>query len=218
MNENSINKVEIKLSKRLQTIADFVRLNGFVADIGTDHALLPCYLEQQGCVRVMASDVNAKPLEAARRTAALYNIEGVEFVLSDGLDNIPPCDDVIIAGMGGELIADILSRCHFKNSNTRFILQPMTKPELLRSWLYENGYYIDCEKSAADNGKIYSIMLCGFDGEKKSTDDCFNFCGKNTDKIYIERQLVRLKKMAKGNPDYNATIKKIEEEILTNYE
>ncbi len=198
----------VKLDPRLLTIAGMVRLDGKICDVGTDHALLPCYLFTQGAKNVIASDINDGPLKSAEETIRRYGAEsGVKTVKSDGLRSIPPCDDVIVAGMGGELIERIVSECTFKNANTRFILQPMTKAELLRRGLYKNGFEIIQEKTAESAGKIYTVMLVKFTGIEAEISDEFAFFGKNSDEVYERSVNVRLFKLAKGNEAYSALIR-----------
>jgi len=147
-----------QLDKRLSAIAEFVRENATVCDIGTDHAHLPCFLARSGRYgQIYASDLNPKPLTFAK--AEIEKQEANVILLqSDGLQNVPPCDDVIIAGMGGELITEIIANCPFKNPNLRLILQPMTKQEILRQALPKLGYTILEEKIIREKNKIYTII------------------------------------------------------------
>lgn len=206
--------MNIRLDRRLKTVAELVRTNKRIADIGTDHALVPCWLYRQGAKEIYAADIAEGPLSRAKATAELYGITGINFLLSDGLDGIPPVDDVIIAGMGGEMIADILSRCTYLNKDMRFILQPMTKDHLLRKELYRGGFEIIKEKTAAVSKKVYTVMLCEYTGEKKETTPAFSFLGKNRDPEYGEKVLNRLEKMGKGDPFYLEIKKEIEKTLL----
>lgn len=133
----------IKLTERLAMAASFVRDNAFVADIGTDHAKLPIYLVQTGkAARCIACDINKMPLERARTNINEYGLDDkIELLLTNGLQGVESygVTDVIIAGMGGELIQEILKNSKVKKHGTRFILQPMTKESELRRWLYDNG-------------------------------------------------------------------------------
>lgn len=198
----------LKLDPRLLTIAKMVRLDGKICDVGTDHALLPCYLFEQGAKDIIASDVNDGPLKSALTTIRQYKAENViKTIKSDGLKNIPPCDDVIVAGMGGELIARIVTECAFVNENTCFILQPMTKAEILRRELYRNGFEITKEQTAVSGGKIYTVMLVKFTGNKTEITDDFAFFGKNSDEIYEQAVNTKLRKLAKGNEYFNSLIR-----------
>ena len=102
----------IKLSRRLQTIADQVTQGARVADIGSDHALLPVYLIQSGrCPSAIAGELNTGPFQAARKQTAEAGLKTViEVRQGDGLSVLEPgeADTVTIAGMGGSLMADIL--------------------------------------------------------------------------------------------------------------
>lgn len=186
----------IALDNRLKTAAEFCREGKIAADIGCDHAQLACYLAQNKSRFVIASDVRDGPLEAARRTVAEQSVSNVKVVKSDGLKEIEFADDVIICGMGGELIAEIISGCRFLNSDTRFILQPMTKPDFLRKWLYDEGFEIIEERAAFDAGKCYSIMYVGYTGERRTVDELFALTGKMTDRAYLQRVAEKLLKNA----------------------
>ena len=105
---------QLCLSERLQALADLVPPGSRLADIGTDHAYLPVALVLSGkCPRAVVSDLREMPLENARQAIRRYHLEDrIVACLSDGLDEIAPdwAQDIIIAGMGGELIAAILAR------------------------------------------------------------------------------------------------------------
>ena len=100
------------LDNRLRKIAELVSGEGIACDVGTDHAYLAAELINSGkCSKVIASDVKEGPLDAARNTVERYGIQDkVELVLSDGLENVDlsGVTDVVIAGMGGETIAEII--------------------------------------------------------------------------------------------------------------
>ncbi|MBO7395296.1 MAG: Nif3-like dinuclear metal center hexameric protein [Ruminococcus sp.] len=151
------------LDVRLQACFDLVGGEGIVCDVGTDHALLAAELIRSGkCERVVASDIKEGPLDSARRTVEKYDIaDKVELVLSDGLAEVPleGVSDVVIAGMGGETIADIIAAAIEKASeNVRWVLQPMTKAEILRKRLYELGLEIVAENLVEDGDKLYTVI------------------------------------------------------------
>ncbi|NCB74320.1 MAG: SAM-dependent methyltransferase [Clostridia bacterium] len=153
---------QIKLSDRLLAIAGLVPALGGVADVGTDHGYIPVWLSQNGHIgKIYATDINEAPLLHAKMTAAEFGLENaISFSLCDGLAALDGADisTVIIAGMGGENIADILSKALWtKQLRTRLILQPMTKSALLRSWLFENGYRVLSEQLVSD-GLVYEIL------------------------------------------------------------
>lgn len=188
----------VKLTSRLSTAADLCRRGVTVCDVGTDHALLACYLAQTGAKEVIASDVREGPLSAARRTIAEQGVTNVTAVLSDGLDRIDHADDVVICGMGGELIMKIISGCRFLSEDTRFILQPMTKAEVLRRELCRSGFEITEERTAADGERFYSVMLVKYTGHACEPDELFCYCGKITDPVMLRHIAGKLEKNAAG--------------------
>lgn len=186
------------LDGRLKAAAELCRKGGVVADVGTDHALLACYLAMNGARAVYASDVRDGPLEAARRTVAECGAQNVTVLKSDGLREIPYADDVVICGMGGELIARIVTECAFTSENTRFILQPMTRADVLRRSLYANGFEIDEERVARSAGRSYVVMLARYTGVRTQIDEAFALAGKVADPDFLRQTAQKLQKQAQG--------------------
>lgn len=213
----------VKLSPRLLAAAELVDTSGSVCDVGTDHALLPCYLYQKGIKNIIASDINDGPLVAAKETIEKYIGSDcpIRLVKSDGLRNIDYADNVIVAGMGGELIARIICECSFLKPDISFILQPMTKAEVLRKELYKNGFRITAEKTAEEGDKLYVIIKAQYTGKSEEVSDVFSYTGLCKDKKYLEKQksiLLKAAENCKGSaPDrYSvlfATAKEIEKVI-----
>lgn len=153
----------MELSPRLRAVAGWVPPGARPADIGTDHGLLPVWLLQKGVAeRVIAADLRAGPLEAARRTAARYGMEDrISFRLCDGLTGISPgeIDTAVIAGMGGETILGILSAAPWiLAQETLLLLQPQSAFPELRGWLGESGYRISREKIVREGDRLYTVM------------------------------------------------------------
>lgn len=188
----------ISLDSRLSTAASLCRRGVTICDVGTDHALLACYLAQHGAKSVIASDVREGPLNAARRTIAQYGVKNVTAVLSDGLDKIDFADDVVICGMGGELIMKIISGCRFLSEDTRFIIQPMTKADTLRRELCRSGFEITEERTARDGSRLYTVMLVRYTGQTSEPDELFCLCGKITDPEMLRHISGKLRKNAAG--------------------
>ena len=152
----------------------YVRRGAVFADIGTDHAYLPIYLLKEGIIsRAVLSDINEGPLASARENATAAGlINKVELVLTDGAAALSDMGitDVAVFGMGGELIAEIIKKAPFlKSENTRLILQPMSKQELLCEFLLNEGFGIIGESYTTEAGKFYRT-LCAEYG--KSTEKC----------------------------------------------
>ncbi|MBQ7411335.1 MAG: SAM-dependent methyltransferase [Clostridia bacterium] len=160
---------QLKLSKRLGTAAQFVRDGAVVADVGTDHAYIPIYLVQSGkTARAIATDINEGPLARANDNIASYGLEDkIITYIANGLDGIEAYapDDVIICGMGGELIADIIDKSNYvRSSDKNLILQPMTTALELREYL-KNGFEITDEAVVYEDGKYYQIICACYDGQ-----------------------------------------------------
>lgn len=197
----------ISLDNRLKACAGFVTAGGICVDVGTDHGYLASYLVINGiCKSAIACDINNGPLNTARQTVEKLGLKGkIDLILSDGLDNIPDEEitDVIIAGMGGELIAKIISKANWLQRGTNLVLQPMTKAEFLREWLFCNGFKILNEKPVCDGIFNYTIIQAAFSGEFKTIDDYFAYTGlidSNSDegKLYFKAILNRIEKIISG--------------------
>lgn len=157
------------MDDRLTLLAQMVRRCSTAADIGTDHGYLICHLVEQGiAANGIAADINPQPLQKARSLVVAHGLsERIECRCADGLTGIPPVDAVVIAGMGGELIAQIIdSWQHSRSGSTRFYLQPMTKAERLRAWLWEQGFATVSERCCVAAGRAYSAMEVVYTGLK----------------------------------------------------
>ena len=167
---------EYTMNSRLYAIASLVRDGSVVADIGTDHGYLISYLVGTGrCPSGYACDLNEKPLARARQTLAGHGLsESVKTFCTDGLQGFSAQDaakvqDIVIAGMGGDLIAAILTAVPWtQNPNLNFVLQPMTKPEHLRRALYHGGFAIRHEKAVESAGFVYTVLSVHYTGKCRS--------------------------------------------------
>ena len=153
----------IKLSQRLQAIADLVPEGAKVADIGTDHGFLPCYLAQSGKAElVIACDVNAQPLALAQKNITDYNVgDKVSTRLGNGLAVLNPgeVDTVTIAGMGGALMIDILDASPMVVDRLkRIVLQPNVGAEAVRIWAEKKRWQIVAEDLIREND-IFSVII-----------------------------------------------------------
>ena len=193
------------LDKRLTACAELVGGEGVVCDVGTDHAYLAAELITSGkCSKVIASDVKEGPLASAKATVEKYGIaDKVDLILSDGLENVPleGVSDIVIAGMGGETIAAIIGGIeNLPYSVAHFILQPMTKAELLRKELYKLGFTITEERTVEEGGKLYVVMLVdarsGFEGWLTETESLYGFFESESGKEYRVNEAERLSKIA----------------------
>lgn len=156
--------MSITLSKRLQWIANWVPEGSRLADIGSDHALLPSYLAKVGkIIFAVASEVNQGPYEAARRQVRSTRLEHIIDVrLGDGLSVLLPgeVDCVSIAGVGGSLMVSILSKQPEKlQAVKRLILQPNVGVDKVRRWLRTESWVLVDEYILEEDGKFYEVLL-----------------------------------------------------------
>lgn len=195
-------KKELTLQPRLAMLASLVPAGASLADVGTDHGYLPVYLLQKGAIKyAIASDINALPLEHARRTADEYGVtQGIDFRLCAGLDDTAPqeVETVVIAGMGGETIIEILKNALWTRQKT-LLLQPMTKPEVLRVWLSENGYAITQEHLVRDKDTLYAVLIAT-GGESAPLTAAQAYCGIASvhDPLYGDYASERITKLTRA--------------------
>lgn len=154
----------MELTPRLKKISELIPKGSVVADIGTDHAYLPTYCLLSGISpRAFAMDVNQGPLDRARDTVDKYGVaDRVELRLSDGIAGLSrgEADVIVIAGMGGLLIQNILSaHPDVLKEGTLLILQPMLAQKELREYLYSSGNAVTDEYLAVEGNKVYNIIL-----------------------------------------------------------
>ena len=156
---------KIKLSERLQVISDFINNGERVADIGTDHGYIPIYLlNEEISENVILVDINKGPLDIARVNLNEYDIDpnSYKLRLGNGLETIDnnEVDAVVIAGMGGILISEIIGKDIEKSySLKKFILQPRNFSAHLRNWLINNGFKIIDEKLAKESRFVCEVIV-----------------------------------------------------------
>ena len=153
----------MKLSNRLLEVANFVPKDSIVADIGTDHGYIPVFLVENNISnKVIATDISEKSLDKTVNYIKELNLRNnIEPRLGDGLETIKPCevDTIIMAGMGGILIIEILEKNKdIRDSITHFIFQPMIASNELRKYLIYNNFKIIDEGLAKEDNKFYEII------------------------------------------------------------
>ena len=174
----------IKLNDRLQIIAERLKNEKTMADIGTDHGFLPVFLLQSGqCERVVLADISVPSLAKAEENCSRYftgEYEGctarADFRAGDGLTVLKPgeVDAVVIAGVGGKLITELLERdmehtCSFR----KFIFQPRIGQGVLRKWLCDHGFRIIHEDVVEEGNfipEIITVLAPETDGESATYD------------------------------------------------
>lgn len=197
-----------KLSPRLALCASLVRPGRKLADIGTDHAYLPIWLLRNGKLSsALAADINSGPLEAAEKNGKKYGVEEqLSIRLSDGLKEVAPdeAEDIVIAGMGGEVILGIISETEWlKDSDKLLILQPMSSVPELRLGLAHLGFRILEERAVMDGGKVYSAFTAAYIGGTLEQELLYPYLGmlKPGDEAterYVQKVIRELENQLKG--------------------
>ncbi len=187
---NDINPKTLKLNPRLAKIAELLPPCNCIADIGTDHAYIPIYTILNGKAKcAIASDINRGPVMRAKANAQHYGVsDKLSLRLGGGLETLEPneADVIVIAGMGGILISDILENSKtVAGSASYLILQPMTAAKELREYLCLRNFTIEAEVLTAEDEKIYNIL-------------CVKVGGKTE---YSEKELILGRGLDKTAPD-----------------
>lgn len=166
----------MKLTDRLLKIASLVTDGKKIADIGTDHGYIPVYLLKKGRVPfAVLADINKGPLDNARKEVIQNNfLDKVDLRLGSGIEilEIGEVEEIIIAGMGGILISELLeAKKEVAHSVEKLILQPMQAQEELRRYLLNNGYEILEEILVREDFRIYEIMVAKYTGKNTIIED-----------------------------------------------
>ncbi len=181
---------------RMKAVMNFVGAGSRVADVGADHGYLSIALAQSGrAEKVIATEKNLGPCEAARKNISAAGLDGViEIRLGDGLKVLSAgeVDTICIAGMGGALIVKILGDApEVVQSAARLILQPMNAAKKIRAWLAENSWAIVDEDLAESSGIIYEIICA----EKNPSEKIFKRESSPLLKKFLTQRLEKLERV-----------------------
>ena len=181
----------LNISSRLSAVLDHVSLAravlgpGRVIDVGSDHGQLAvACLENEIATEVICTDIHEGPASRSRQSLKDAGFEERSSVfVTDGTDGIElmPGDVVVIAGMGGLNIIDIVTRCIGKTTEdilkkVRFVIQPQKSVNLVRKFFAERGFDFDDETVCTDREIFYSIMRLSYSGrpyELGSYKECY---------------------------------------------
>ncbi|MBR3792214.1 MAG: SAM-dependent methyltransferase [Clostridia bacterium] len=203
------------ITPRLQMIIDLVS-EKTIADIGTDHAYIPIKLASMGQIeKAIATDKNEGPLKIAEENVFRYGLsDKVSLRLGSGLDpiNEGECELLIIAGMGGKLIGDIIEDNLSKSKSFKLLLQPMNAQAELRKRLINLGFKITKESLSCEGFKVYNAFCCER-GKQKLPEEKFLHiplelsCNKYYNML-VDKKIRELNKIIKGlenakTPDYS---------------
>lgn len=197
---------ELNLSQRLMVVANGIPGGHTVADIGSDHAYLPCYLCLKGKIQyAVAGEVADGPYNSAISQVKALGLENkISVRKGNGLEVIhaDEVETIVIAGMGGKLIKDILEDGREKLAGVhRLVLQPNVAAEMIRYWLAENGWELKAESILEEDGKIYEVLVAergdGFQPYQGMEDAGFQygpFLMKDKNEAFCEKWKSELQK------------------------
>ncbi|PZG34815.1 tRNA (adenine(22)-N(1))-methyltransferase TrmK [Listeria ivanovii] len=156
---------EEQLSKRLEKVASYITSNERIADIGSDHAYLPCFvINNKTASFAVAGEVVDGPFKSAQKQVRASGLTAqIDVRKGNGLKVITEedaIDTIVIAGMGGTLIRTILEEGTAKLANvSKLILQPNIAAFQLREWSEKNNWTITAESILREDNKIYEIIV-----------------------------------------------------------
>ncbi|MBZ4656215.1 MAG: trmK [Thermoanaerobacter sp.] len=220
----------MKLTERLKKIVEYIPYGTKVADIGTDHGFIPVYLIENNIASyVIASDLKSGSLNKAIEEIKKRGLQSfIDTRLGNGLSVLKPheVEVVVIAGMGGILISQILEESkEIAKTIQRFILQPMRDSDYLRKYLVENGYKIYDEDLVKEKQKYYEIIVAEHGRQNIKNDIYYDIGQKLIEKNHpLLKDFVQYKidkiqriinKLPKEKKKYNQLKEKLEKfEVL----
>lgn len=161
----------MELSKRLMCIVNNMDKCESVIDVGTDHGYIPIYaVKNKICSKAIASDINKGPKEKAESNVRFEGIsDKIQCRLGAGLATVKlgEVEAAIIAGMGGNLIRDIIVQDIKKVQKFEYmILQPAQNAEILREFLYKGSFEILKEDLVIDENIFYEVFKVKYNKNK----------------------------------------------------
>lgn len=211
------------LEERLAQIGKMVDPQSRLADIGTDHAYLPIALVEEGKIDfAIASDVAAGPLNNAKQDIEQAGLEDkIETRLGSGLETLKAedrIDTVVIAGMGGKLMTNLLETAYQEGKKyPTLILEANIGEPLVRKWLMHHQYEIVAEQIIEVAGHIYEIIKAEIKRDKLDLSEqelAFGpFLLKEKNSIFIKKWTNQLRYYKNLKANLNKAKNKDQEKI-----
>lgn len=200
----------MKLSQRLQTVANMVSKNRIIADVGTDHGYVPIYLIEQKIInKAYALDISQGSVQKTQDNIDAHGLgDRIIARCSDGFANLEAdlVDGAVMAGMGGDLIVNILSACTYLEQLDELVLSPQKHPDYVRKFLVEHNYAIVDEKFLFEDGKYYTVMKAV--RPKEADKEAFTEAEYMYGKLLLARKDEELKKFLDDEKTKYTNIKK----------
>lgn len=200
--------IESLLSPRMMMVSHCVKPCEVVYDIGTDHCYIPIYLIQKKvCKKAVATDIRQGPIDKALENIRYFNLsEEIKAFVSDGISHVGEKANIVISGMGADVIINILSdHMDYAKKAEQLVIQCQSRTEHLRSFLWENGFSINKEDLILERAKVYNAFSANYIGKVESFTHTEAVISKyliDTKHpllhIYINKHLKKLEDMIKG--------------------
>jgi tRNA (adenine22-N1)-methyltransferase len=154
--------MQLPVSARLDAILSLLLPCRELADVCSDHGLVPVVAVQRGIAQhAIAADLRAKPLEVARQNVARAALaERVTVVQGDGLAPLATraVDALVMAGVSGELMVRLLAAApQVTGRLTQLILQPNQNIDAVRAWALAAGFHLRAEQMVEERGFFFPI-------------------------------------------------------------
>ena len=181
--------IQVEINLRLKMLYDMIPSCNKLGDVGTDHGFLPIYaIEHNKCKIALATDLRCGPLNIANKNIKESGLENkIETMLTPGLEgyNDKNCDVIVIAGMGGmticNILKDYLSDCQsfeYFPGNITFVLQPNTHENEVRKFLWDNYFVVQDEQAVKDGNHVYLGIKCKLSSVKEEYSKLQTYTGK----------------------------------------
>ncbi len=161
-------EVESLLSNRMLMVAGIIKPCDVIFDIGTDHCYLPIYLIQKKiCNKAVATDIRKGPIKIAKKNICIFEMEeNIEAFVSEGINHVDTDADIVISGMGADVIISILNNdLNIAKSASQIVIQCQSRTERLRAFFWDNGFEITDEVLTAEKNKVYNAFNARYIGK-----------------------------------------------------
>ena len=154
-----------RLSARLEAVVQLLRPCRTLADVGTDHGLLPVAAVLRGiATHAIAADLREAPLRLARRNIERARVvDRVTIVQGDGLLALQghAVDAVTMAGVSGQLMVRLMEAAWpVLASVDQLVLQPNNDAPVVRAWARGHGWHLRDERMVEVDGRFF--IVCAF--------------------------------------------------------
>jgi tRNA (adenine22-N1)-methyltransferase len=211
--------IESLLSARMMMVSRCVKPCEVVYDIGTDHCYIPIYLIQKGvCKKAVATDIRQGPIDKALENIHYFNLsEEITAFVSEGISHVGKKANIVISGMGADVIINILSEhIDYAKDAEQIVIQCQSRTEHLRSFLWENGFSIKKEDLILERAKVYNAFSAVYTGKAENFTHAEAVLSKDLiDKkhpllhSYINKHLLKLEDMIKGMKKSNQSYQQL---------